>query len=141
AGYRHIDTAAMYKNEQGVGIAIRESNVSREDIFLTSKMWNSDQGYDQSLKAFELSLKYLNTEYLDLYLVHWPVKGKYRDTWRALEKLYAEGRVKAIGVSNFLKHHLEDVLLVANIVPMVNQVEFHPYLVQQELLKFCESNK
>jgi len=141
AGYRHIDTAAMYKNEQGVGIAIRESNVSREDIFLTSKVWNSDQGYDQSLKAFELSLKYLNTEYLDLYLVHWPVKGKYRDTWRALEKLYAEGRVKAIGVSNFLKHHLEDVLLVANIVPMVNQVEFHPYLVQQELLKFCESNK
>jgi diketogulonate reductase-like aldo/keto reductase len=141
AGYRHIDTAAIYKNEEGVGQGIRESPVSREDLFVVSKVWNSDQGYESTLKAFEGSIARLGTEYLDLYLVHWPVAGKYGDTWRALEKLYKDGRVRAIGVSNFLRHHLEDLLQCAEIAPMVNQMEFHPYLVQQELLDFCKRKK
>ncbi len=138
-GYRHIDTASIYGNEEGVGKGIRESNVAREAIFLVSKVWNDDQGYESTLKAFEASLKRLNTDYLDLYLVHWPVPGKYKDTWRALEKLYHEKRIRAIGVSNFMRHHLEDVLEGAEIVPMVNQMEFHPYVVQQNLIDFCKS--
>jgi len=133
SGYRHIDTAAIYQNEIGVGRGINESGVDRSDIFITSKVWNSDQGYDSTLKAFDSSLKKLGTDYLDLYLIHWPVAGKYRDTWKALEYLYKEKRVKAIGVSNFLKHHLEDLLSDVDIVPMVNQLEFHPYLLQQQL--------
>ncbi len=137
-GYRHIDTAAIYGNEAGVGEGIRESGVPREEVFLVSKVWNSDQGYDSAIKAFEASLERLGTDYLDLYLIHWPVKGKYRETWRALETLYNEKRVKAIGVSNFLSHHLEDLLDQASIVPMVNQMEFHPYLVQKDLLGFCK---
>ncbi|MEZ2413777.1 aldo/keto reductase [Muriicola sp. E247] len=137
AGYRHIDTAAIYQNEEGVGIGIRESGIPREDIFLVSKVWNTEQGYEATLKAFENSLKRLNTDYLDLYLVHWPVRGKYKETWKALETLYKEKRVRAIGVSNFLRHHLEDLLEDASIIPMVNQMEFHPYLVQQELLDYC----
>lgn len=139
AGYRHVDTAAVYKNEEGVGLGIQESSVAREEVFVVSKVWNSDQGYESTLKAFEDSLKRLKLEYLDLYLVHWPVAGSYKDTWRAMEKLYAEGRVKAIGVSNFLRHHLEDLLQTAEVVPMVNQMEFHPYLVQQDLVDFCAS--
>lgn len=141
AGYRHIDTAAIYKNEEGVGQAIRESPVLRKDIFLVSKVWNSDQGFDSTLRAFEASLERLGTDYLDLYLVHWPVTGKYVDTWRALEQLYKEGRIRAIGVSNFLRHHLEDLLQSTEVVPMVNQMEFHPFLVQQELLDFCRRKK
>ena len=141
ADYRHIDTASIYKNEEGVGQGIRESSVPREEIFVVSKVWNSDQGYDSTLKAFDDSLKRLGLDYLDLYLIHWPVAGKYKDTWRALEKLYREGRIRAIGVSNFLKHHLEDLLTTAEIVPMVNQMEFHPYLVQQDLLDFCKANQ
>jgi diketogulonate reductase-like aldo/keto reductase len=140
-GYRHIDTAAAYKNEEGVGKAVAQSDVARESIFVTTKVWNSDQGYETTLKAFEASLDRLKLEYLDLYLVHWPVNGKYKDTWRALEKLYAEKRIRAIGVSNFLQHHLEDLLQAAEIVPMVNQMEFNPYLVQQGLLDFCNSKK
>ncbi|WP_282160128.1 aldo/keto reductase [Ulvibacterium marinum] len=139
AGYRHVDTAAVYKNEEGVGQGIRESSVAREEVFVVSKVWNSDQGYESTLRAFEDSLKRLKLEYLDLYLVHWPVVGSYKDTWRAMEKLYAEGRIKAIGVSNFLQHHLEDLLPTAEVVPMVNQMEFHPYLVQQGLVDFCTS--
>ena len=139
AGYRHVDTASVYKNEEGVGGGIQESSVAREEVFVVSKVWNSDQGYESTLKAFEDSLKRLKLEYLDLYLVHWPVAGSYKDTWRAMEKLYAEGRVKAIGVSNFLRHHLEDLLQTAEVVPMVNQMEFHPYLVQQDLVDFCTS--
>lgn len=108
---------------------------------MTTKVWNSDQGYDSTLKAFEESLKRLGTDYVDLYLVHWPVADKYKETWKAMEKLYEQGVVKSIGVSNFLKHHLEDLLTTANVVPMVNQMEFHPYLVQQELLDFCQANK
>jgi len=137
AGYRHIDTAAIYNNEEGVGVGIKESNVPREDIFVVSKVWNSDQGYDNTLRAFDKSLNRLGLEYLDLYLAHWPVGGKYKDTWKAMEYLYKQKRVRAIGVSNFMQHHLEDLLGTANIVPMVNQMEFHPYLVQQSLLDFC----
>lgn len=140
-GYRHIDTAAIYENEEGVGEGIRQSNVPREDVFLVSKVWNTDQGYETTLKAFEASLNRLGTDYLDLYLIHWPKGDLSKDTWRALERLYREKRVRAIGVSNFLKHHLEDLLDTAEIVPMVNQMEFHPYLVQQELMDFCSSHQ
>lgn len=141
AGYRHIDTAAIYRNEDGVGLAIEQHKTDRKDIFLTSKVWNADQGYDSTLKAFDASLEKLKTTYLDLYLIHWAVKGKYKDTWKALEKLYADGRVKAIGVSNFLQPQLEDLLQSVKVVPMVNQLEFHPYLVQQPLLDFCKQHK
>ncbi len=141
SGYRHIDTAAIYNNEEGVGEGMRASGIPREDIFLVSKVWNTEQGYDSTIKAFETSLKKLNTEYLDLYLIHWPVQGKYKETWKALEDLYRQKRIRAIGVSNFLQHHLEDLLTDASIVPMVNQMEFHPYLVQQDLLDFCKANK
>jgi methylglyoxal/glyoxal reductase len=140
-GYRHIDTASLYGNEKGVGEAIRQSGVDRKDIFVTSKVWNSDQGYDKTLKAFDESLKKMSMDYLDLYLVHWPVKSKYKDTWRALEKIYTDGRVKAIGVSNFLQHHLEDLLQSVQIIPMVNQMEFHPYLVQQSLIDYCNERQ
>ncbi len=138
-GYRHIDTASVYGNEEGVGRGITQSGVPREDVFVVSKVWNSDQGYESTLKAFDASLTRLGLDYLDLYLVHWPVHGKYKDTWRAMEKLYAEKRIKAIGVSNFMQHHLEDVLTTAKVVPMVNQMEFHPYVVQQDLIDFCTS--
>lgn len=140
AGYRHVDTASAYKNEAGVGKAIRESGISREEIFVTTKVWNTDQGYDTTLKAFDESMNKLGLNSIDLYLVHWPVRGKYKETWRALEEIYASGRVRAIGVSNFLRHHLEDLLGSAKVVPMVNQMEFHPWLVQQPLLDFCVQN-
>lgn len=136
-GYRHIDTASIYKNEEGVGQGIQESTVDRENIFVVSKVWNADQGYEQTLKAFDDSLNRLGLDYLDLYLIHWPVAGKYKDTWRALEHLYRQKKVRAIGVSNFMQHHLEDLLEDAQVVPMVNQMEFHPFLVQQELIDFC----
>ena len=138
-GYRHIDTAAIYNNEEGVGTGIRESEVDRKDMFLVSKVWNTDQGYDSTLKAFDASLERLGTDYLDLYLVHWPKGEISKETWKALEKLYKEKRVRAIGVSNFLQHHLEDLLTSVEIVPMVNQMEFHPYLVQQDLIDYCNS--
>ncbi|MDH6428916.1 glyoxal reductase [Paenibacillus odorifer] len=141
-GYRSIDTAAIYENETGVGQAIQEAlqenSLSREELFVTSKVWTADMGYEETIAAYETSLAKLGLEYLDLYLIHWPVKGKYKESWRALETLYKEGRVKAIGVSNFQIHHLEDVLKDAEIKPMVNQVELHPYLNQQELLDFCK---
>ncbi|RAZ81460.1 aldo/keto reductase [Planococcus halotolerans] len=142
-GYRSIDTAAMYGNETGVGRgvreALRETGLSRDDVFITSKVWNSDLGYDSALAAYEASLERLGLDYLDLYLVHWPVEGKYKDTWRALEKLYKDGRVRAIGVCNFQIHHLENVLKDVDIVPMVNQVEYHPLLTQEELHQFCKA--
>ncbi|HDR4367753.1 aldo/keto reductase [Bacillus sp. ZJS3] len=142
AGYRSIDTAAIYGNEKAVGEGIRagikEAGISREDLFITSKVWNSDQGYETTLAAYEESLKKLELDYLDLYLVHWPVEGKYKDTWRALETIYKEKRVRAIGVSNFQIHHLQDVLAGAEIKPMINQVEYHPRLTQKELQAFCK---
>lgn len=137
-GYKSIDTAAVYENEEGVGLAIRESGVPREELFITSKVWNSDQGYESTLKAYEQSLSKLGLDYLDLYLIHWPGKTKYKDTWKALEKLYKDGRVRAIGVSNFKIHHLKDLLSEAEIKPMVNQVEYHPHLTQKELHDFCQ---
>lgn len=140
-GYRSIDTAAVYNNEEGVGRAVQqaleENGLTREQLFITTKVWNADQGYETTLSAFETSLGKLGLEYVDLYLIHWPVKGKYKDTWRALEQLYKDGRVRAIGVSNFHIHHLEDLLADAGVVPAVNQVEFHPLLSQKELLQFC----
>ncbi len=143
-GYRSIDTAAIYGNEEGVGKGIeeglQEAGISREEIFVTSKVWNSDLGYESTLAAFETSLEKLGLEYLDLYLIHWPVEGKYKDAWRALETLYKEGRVKAIGVSNFHIHHLEDLLKDAEIKPMIDQVELHPRLTQKELQVFCKEN-
>ncbi|XMA26107.1 aldo/keto reductase [Bacillus bombysepticus] len=142
AGYRSIDTAAIYGNEKAVGEGIRagikEAGISREELFITSKVWNSDQGYETTLAAYEESLKKLELDYLDLYLVHWPVEGKYKDTWRALETLYKEKRVRAIGVSNFQIHHLQDVMKDAEIKPMINQVEYHPRLTQKELQAFCK---
>ncbi|MFM1878833.1 MAG: hypothetical protein RLZZ241_1699 [Bacteroidota bacterium] len=140
-GYRHIDTASIYKNEVGVGRAIREAKIPRSDLFITTKVWNTDQGYETTLAAFDQSMERLGLDYLDLYLVHWPVKGKYKETWRAMEQLYRSGRVRAIGVSNFLKHHLEDLFTDIAVKPMVNQMEFHPWLVQQELLDFCEDHQ
>ncbi len=140
-GYRSIDTAAFYQNEEGVGNAVRESGINRKELFITTKVWNSDQGYDATLKAFDLSMKKLNVEYLDLYLVHWPVKGKYLGTWRALERIYKEGRVRAIGVSNFKIHHLEDLLSNSELKPVINQVELHPRLSQPELREYCKENE
>ncbi|WP_020156981.1 aldo/keto reductase [Caldibacillus debilis] len=136
-GYRLIDTAALYENEEGVGRAIRDSGIPREEIFVTTKVWNSDQGYDSTLRAFETSLKKLDIGYIDLYLIHWAVKGKYLDTWKALVELYKEGRVRAIGVSNFQIHHLQDIMDHFDEIPTVNQVELHPYLTQEELREFC----
>ena len=140
AGYRHIDTASLYGNERGVGKAVRNHPVGRENVFVTSKVWNSDQGYDNTIKAFHRSLEELGFDYLDLYLIHWPVKGKYKETYKALETLYNEGKIKAIGISNFMQHHIDDLLQSAKIIPMVNQYEFHPHLVQPELLEVCKKH-
>ena len=137
-GYRSIDTAKAYNNEEGVGRAIKDSGVPRDELFVTTKVWNSDQGYDSTLRAFEASRERLGLDVIDLYLVHWPVKGKYVETYRALEKLYRDGAVRAIGVSNFQIHHLQDILDAFEIKPMVNQVEYHPLLSQVELRQFCE---
>ncbi|AIF44281.1 aldo/keto reductase [Virgibacillus sp. SK37] len=139
-GYRSIDTASFYNNETGVGKGIKESGVSRKDIFVTSKVWNDQQGYDSTLRACEESLKKLDVEYLDLYLIHWPVKGLYKETWRAMEKLYKDGKVRAIGVSNFHIHHLQNLLEDCEIRPVINQVEYHPHLTQEKLKIFCEEH-
>lgn len=137
AGYRAIDTAAAYGNEAGVGRGVANSGVSRDEIFITTKIWNSDQGYQQALDAFDVSRKKLNMDVVDLLLVHWPVKGKYTETWRALEEIYKKGQARAIGVSNFQPHHLEDIAAISEIKPMVNQVEFHPLLTQETLRNYC----
>jgi len=141
AGYRHIDTAAIYKNEEGVGKAIAGSPVDRKEIFVTTKVWNADQGFDKTIAAFKSSLKKMQLEYIDLYLIHWPVKGKFIEIWRALEFLYSKGYARAIGVSNFMQHHLEELMQSSQTIPMVNQMEFHPWLVQQPLLDFCKTNR
>ena len=135
AGYRHVDTAALYRNEAGVGAAVRASGLLRDEVFVTSKLWNRDQGYDATLRAFDASMERLGFEVLDLYLIHWPMPGRdlYLDTWRAFERLYHDGRIRAIGVSNFLPDHLRRLVDTCAVVPVVNQVELHPYLQQQEL--------
>ncbi|WIX83225.1 aldo/keto reductase [Amycolatopsis carbonis] len=138
AGYRSIDTATAYGNEAAVGEALAESGITRDELFITTKLWNSDQGYDQTLRAFDASVAALGLEQLDLYLIHWPLpaRDKYVATWKALEKLYADGRVRAIGVSNFQPSHLRRILDEGSVVPAVNQIELSPYLVQQELRAF-----
>ncbi len=139
-GYRAIDTAALYYNEEEVGEAIRHSDVAREELFITTKVWNSDQGYDQTLRAFETSLKKLDLAYLDLYLTHWPVADKFMETYRAIERLYDEKLIRVPGVSNHHEPHLQKLLATANIQPMVNQIELHPYLSQEPLRAFCQEN-
>lgn len=148
-GYRHIDTAATYQNEEGVGKAVRECAVNREDLYVTSKVWITDRGYDNTRKAFETTMKTIGLDYLDLYLIHWPANRKdygdeariiNADTWRALEAIYEERRVKAIGVCNFWKHHMTELLEDVNIRPMVNQIEIHPGFPQEETIRFCLEN-
>ena len=138
-GYRLIDTAAMYGNERDVGRAVQESSVPREGVFVTTKLWNSDHGYDRTLRAFDKSLQLLDMEYIDLYLIHWPVEGLRKETWRAMEKLYNDGKCRAIGVSNYTISHLTELLDCADVPPTVDQVEFSPFLYQKDLLEFCQS--
>ncbi len=137
-GYRSIDTAGMYRNESGVGRAIKASGIPRDQIFLTTKVANDRQGYNPTLLAFEDSLDLLGVDYVDLYLIHRAVKGKFQDTWRALELIYQKKQALSIGVSNFLIHHLKTLQETANILPMVNQIEFHPFLTEKELLSYCK---
>lgn len=141
-GYRSIDTAMIYENEAGVGRALKDSGIPREEIFLTTKVWNKDQGYEQTLAAFETSLTKLGVDYVDLYLIHWPMPDEdlYMDTWRALEQLYRDGKTKAIGVSNFHIPHLTRVLEEGTVVPAVNQIELHPFLSQEAIREFCQKN-
>lgn len=139
AGYRSIDTASIYGNERGVGAAIRSSRVARDQLFLTTKVWNDDQRRQRTRAAFEESLERLQTDYVDLYLMHWPVEGCFRQTWSDLEDIYQSGRARAIGVSNFLPQHLDDLLAGCRICPSVNQVELHPWLLQMELREYCRS--
>ncbi len=138
AGYTSFDTAWIYNNEHEVAQGIKESGRKREEFFITSKLWNRFQGYDSTLEAFEVSMKLLGTDYVDLYLVHWPGKDKFIDTWKAFEKLYKEGRIRAIGVSNFLPHHLDRLLAECEIAPMVNQIEMHPYFMDYKTLQYCQ---
>ncbi|MFD5441824.1 aldo/keto reductase [Streptomyces tendae] len=135
AGYRHIDTARIYDNEAGVGRAVRDSGIPREEVFLTTKLWNDDQGYDSTLKAFDASLERLGTDYVDLYLIHWPTpeQNRYVESYKALEKIHAEGHAKAIGVSNFTRRTLTRLLDETGITPVLNQIELHPYFSQQDM--------
>ena len=147
-GYRHFDTASFYGTEEALGRAVAERDIPREDFFLTSKLWKTEMGYDAALRAFDATLERLGTGYLDLYLIHWPRPDLEledwakldRETWRALERLYESGLVRAIGVSNFLPHHLEPILASANVAPMVDQLEFHPGYTQDETVAFCQSH-
>ena len=137
-GYRHIDTAEMYGNEKDVGNAVIDSGIAREEIFITTKLWDSGLGYDHALNAFDVSLKKLNLEYIDLYLIHWPEKGSRKEIWSALERIKKEGRSLSIGVSNFAPKHLNEILINANFTPAVNQIEMSPFLHQQEISSFCK---
>lgn len=140
-GYRLIDTASLYDNEEGVGAAVRASGLSRDQLFVTTKLWNDDQGYERTREAFDLSLSKLGTGYVDLYLIHWPMREHLKGTWRAMEELRAEGRTRAIGVCNFLRPHLEELLRIADVPPALNQFEFHPWLQQPELQAYMASNR
>lgn len=144
-GYTHIDTASKYKNEELIGNTIEKYNIPRENLFITSKLWNEDKGYDNTIKAFQETLDRLKTDYLDLYLIHWPMTADNweelnAETWRAFEDLYKMGKVKAIGVSNFMIQHMESLRKTANILPMVDQIEFHPGMMQKEILEYCRNN-
>jgi len=139
-GYRHIDTARLYRNEADVGAAVRASNVPREALFVTTKLWNDEHGFDAALAGFDRSLSTLGLDYVDLYLIHWPATTLRAETWRALERIHRDGRARAIGVSNFTIRHIEELLARAEIVPAVNQVEFHPFLFQRELLAYCQAH-
>ncbi|MDQ1630208.1 MAG: hypothetical protein QOJ32_784 [Frankiaceae bacterium] len=143
SGYRLIDTAAAYQNEEGVGKAIANSGVDRNDLFITTKLWNADQGYDEAMRAFDVSLGKLGLDTVDLYLIHWPLpkRDRYVDTWKALEKIYADGRARAIGVSNFTERHLNRLFDETGVVPAINQVELHPKLPQEELRAFHASHQ
>ena len=138
AGYRSIDTAKIYGNEEGTGAAVRGCGVPREDIFVTTKLWNVDQGYDNALSAFDESLARLGLDYVDLYLIHWPVPGKYKDSWRALEEIYHSRKARAVGVSNFNARHLDELMDSAFLVPALNQMEFHPYLQIPDTAAACK---
>ncbi|GAO04067.1 aldo/keto reductase [Anaeromyxobacter sp. PSR-1] len=138
-GYRLVDTARAYRNEEDVGAAIRESGVPRDEVFVTTKLWNSDHGYDSTLRACDESLRRLGLDRLDLYLIHWPVPKLRGETWRAMERILADGKARAIGVSNYTVRHLEELLASANEPPSVNQVELHPFLLQRELVDFCKA--
>ena len=140
-GYRLVDTASFYRNEEDVGRAVRDSGLRREDVFLTTKLWNDDHGYTSALKAFDFSLKRLGLGYIDLYLIHFPVTNLREESWRALENILDSGRARAIGVSNYTVHHLKDLLRHSSVVPAVNQVEFSPFLYQRELLEFCRKQR
>jgi methylglyoxal/glyoxal reductase len=137
-GYRHIDTARAYRNEQDVGAGLRASGVPRDEVFITTKLWNDDQGYDSALAAFDASLTRLGLEYLDLYLLHWPVPEKRLDSWRALERLHQEKRVRAIGLSNFMVRHLQELKHYWNVMPAVNQIEMSPFLQQRDVRAHCK---
>jgi diketogulonate reductase-like aldo/keto reductase len=139
-GYRHIDTAAFYENEAEIGKAVKDSGIPRKEIFVTTKLWNSDQGYDSALRAFERSLNNFGFDYVDLYLIHWPLTGKRKDSWKALERIYEEKTARSIGISNYTIRHIEELKTYANVMPVVNQVEFSPFLYQKELQDYCEAN-
>jgi diketogulonate reductase-like aldo/keto reductase len=139
-GYRHIDTAAFYKNEVDVGQAVRDSGLDRKDVFVTTKLWNDDQGYDNALKAFDASFNKLNLGYMDLYLIHWPLTGLRKESWKALERIYDEKLTRAIGVSNYTTQHIDELFTYANIPPVVNQVEFSTFLHQKDLLEHNMKN-
>ena len=139
-GYRHVDTARIYGNEADVGAAVRESGIARGEVFVTTKLWNDDQGYDSALRAYDASLKRLGLDDVDLYLIHWPVAGKRLESWRALERLYEEKRARAIGVSNFLEPHLLELLGKAHHVPAVNQIELTPFLQRRETRALCRKH-
>ena len=137
-GYRHIDTARVYGNERDVADGIRDSGLPRDQVFVTTKLWNDDQGYDSTLRAFDAALKRMQLDTIDMYLLHWPLPGKRQESWRALERLRAEGRVRAIGVSNYMEHHLEELLDYAHELPSVNQIEVSPFLQQRGVRTLCE---
>jgi len=141
SGYRHIDTAEMYGNERDVGSAVIDSGLTRKDVFITTKLWDSGMGYDHALKSFDISLRKLNLEYVDLYLIHWPEKGSKLEIWSALERIKKEGRCRSIGVSNFAPKHLKEILNNADLLPAVNQIEMSPFLQQQEISSFCIKEK
>lgn len=141
-GYRHVDTAMIYNNEKSVGKAIASGVIPRDQLFVTTKVWNSDHGYDNTIKAFNASLNRLQLDYIDLYLIHWPVQGKRKETWKALETLYNEGKCRSIGVSNYMTQHLNELFSYCSVMPQVNQIELHPYIYNSRLdvIKLCMQN-